>query len=163
MFNFDPAFFRRVRPITDRRQAQVVCSPVTTSGLQSVWWKLPVGRSHGWSFGGWWKWVWPHRQVTNYQLVLGVWYQLRPVNDGLCLFIAAGVTATDMMTPALRILPSETLLVRWSKETFTETQPVSWRGVKSASWAKIFHLSPSNVPPCCFRLGPAYPCRPGRR
>lgn len=58
-------FFRRVRPISDRRQAQVVCSPVTTSGLQSVWWKLPLGWSYGRSFGGWWKWVWPHRQVTK--------------------------------------------------------------------------------------------------
>lgn len=163
MLNFHPAFFRRVRPITDWRQAQVVRSPVTTSGLQSVWWKLPVGWSHGWSFGGWWKRVWPHRQVTNYQLVLGVLCQLRPVDGRICLFNAAGVTATHMMTPALRILPSETLLVRWSKETFMETQPVSWWGVKSASWAKIFHLNPSNIPPCCFRLGPAYPCCTGRR
>lgn len=45
-------------------------------------------------------------------VVLGVLCQLRPVDDRFCLFIAAGVTATHMMTPALRILPSETLLVR---------------------------------------------------
>lgn len=57
--------FRCVWPLSNWRQAQVVCSPAAASGLQSVWWELPAGWSYGWSPGGWGQWVWPHRQVRT--------------------------------------------------------------------------------------------------
>lgn len=54
----------------------------------------------------------PTDRCLKYHSVLGVLCHLKPVNDRICLFMAAEVTAMHMMTPALRILPLETLLVR---------------------------------------------------